>query len=252
MEVTQSTQPKLEDNGHGEAVAGFSRGFTTLVESKRERSPRVRILAFQIALVVHAVVFGTILVRHWLQVPPIHEPPLRVTFAQVAAPPPPPPPPAPPKAVAPKPVEEAPMPQEMVEPVETPDIVSTEPIPVEPDFGGVEDGVPGGVPGGVAGGVVSEPTTYRVGQGATPPEPVSQPKPQYPALAAASHLTGVVILEAVIATDGSVRDVKVLRGLGMGLTEAAVDAVKQWRYKPAVLDGVPVQFALTVTVSFKL
>ncbi len=82
--------------------------------------------------------------------------------------------------------------------------------------------------------------------------PISQPKPQYPALAAASHYTGVVILEAVIATDGSVRDVKVLRGLGMGLTEAAVDAVKQWRYKPAMLEGVPVQFALTVTVNFKL
>jgi len=77
-------------------------------------------------------------------------------------------------------------------------------------------------------------------------------KPTYPRLALAAHMEGTVILEALIGQDGSVHDVKVLRGLGMGLTESAVTAVKKRRYKPGMLQGQPVEFALTVTVQFKL
>ena len=64
-------------------------------------------------------------------------------------------------------------------------------------------------------------------------------------------MTGMVILEAVVATDGTVESVKVLR-LVKFLDGAAVDAVKQWRYKPLVLNGAPTPFVLTVTLTFSI
>jgi protein TonB len=62
---------------------------------------------------------------------------------------------------------------------------------------------------------------------------------------------GVVILECTVGTDGKVTDVRVLRGIPL-LTEAAMDAVRQWVYEPTVLNGIPVPVIMTVTVNFKL
>jgi protein TonB len=230
--------------------------FDGLVESRRERGSRLRFVALQVAVAVHVLVLLGIAVEHTLEVPPIHEPPLRAAFAQLAAPPPPPPPPPAPKPAAPKPVPEVetPPPQEMIEPVETPVEISVAPIPESPAVGfGVEGGVEGGVAGGVPGGQLPlEPQVYRVGGPATEPVLVHRVEPAYPRMAATARVQGVVILEAIIRSDGTVGNVKPLRSLSMGLTEAAIDAVRQWRYRPAVLHGVPVDFALTVTVIFKL
>jgi protein TonB len=66
-----------------------------------------------------------------------------------------------------------------------------------------------------------------------------------------AKVTGTVILEAVVATDGSVESVKVLRSVKF-LDVAAVDAVKQWRYSPLVLNGVATPFVLTVTLTFSI
>jgi TonB family protein len=65
-------------------------------------------------------------------------------------------------------------------------------------------------------------------------------------------VAGVVILEAVIDRDGNVKDVMVLKPLPYGLSEAAVDAVKQWKFKPGTLDGTPVDVIFNLTVNFKL
>ena len=62
-------------------------------------------------------------------------------------------------------------------------------------------------------------------------------------------MSGAVILEAVIGTDGAVRDVRVLRSIPL-LDDAAVAAVKQWRYSPTLLNGVAVPVVMTVTVQF--
>jgi protein TonB len=140
----------------------------------------------------------------------------------------------------------------MTEPVEVPEEVSAEPNLADSTSG---EGVEGGVEGGIEGGVVgSEGTSevFRLGGPATAPVIIDDVKPQYPRLALAARLEGVVILEAFISRDGTVRDVKVLRGMSMGLTEAAVAAVKKRRYKPGLLNGEPVEFALTVTVQFKV
>ena len=68
-------------------------------------------------------------------------------------------------------------------------------------------------------------------------------------MAILAQVRGVVILEAVVAADGQVESVRVLRSVKF-LDNAAVDAVKQWRYSPLVLNGVPTPFAISVTVSF--
>jgi protein TonB len=75
--------------------------------------------------------------------------------------------------------------------------------------------------------------------------------PRYPAIAQASRVEGVVILEAVISEDGSVQDVRVLRSKAL-LDDAAVEAVRQWRFTPTLLGGQPVPVVMTVTVSFTL
>jgi len=84
------------------------------------------------------------------------------------------------------------------------------------------------------------------------PDLIHRVDPEYPELAARARVQGAVLLEATIAKDGSVKDVKVLRGLPLGLDEAAMDAVSQWRYKPTLLDGRPVEVLLTVVVNFAL
>jgi protein TonB len=75
--------------------------------------------------------------------------------------------------------------------------------------------------------------------------------PSYPPIAQAAKISGVVILEALIAEDGSVREVKVLKSVPL-LDEAATAAVRQWRFTPTLLNGVPVQVIMSVTVSFTL
>ena len=98
-----------------------------------------------------------------------------------------------------------------------------------------------------------EPTPpYRVGGDVTAPVVISRVEPIYPAEARAARISGIVIVEAIIDRNGSVRDVKVLKPLPFGLDQAAADAVKQWTFRPATLDGKPVDVIFNLTVNFKL
>ena len=83
------------------------------------------------------------------------------------------------------------------------------------------------------------------------PTKVRDVAPIYPAIATAAGVEGMVIIEAVIAVDGTVRDARVLRSVTL-LDHAALDAVKQWRYAPTRLNGVAVPVIVTVTVHFRL
>jgi protein TonB len=87
--------------------------------------------------------------------------------------------------------------------------------------------------------------------GMQPPTKVVNVNPVYPQLAQQAHKEGVVILEAVIDARGNVTTVKVLRSIQL-LDQAAVDAVRQWRFTPTLLNGEPVPIVMTVTVDFKL
>ena len=83
------------------------------------------------------------------------------------------------------------------------------------------------------------------------PTKVHDVAPIYPTIARTAGVEGMVIIEAVIAVDGTVRDARVLRSVTL-LDHAALDAVKQWRYAPTRLNGVAVPVIVTVTVHFRL
>jgi protein TonB len=83
------------------------------------------------------------------------------------------------------------------------------------------------------------------------PKKISDAAPIYPQIAQRANVEGDVIIEAVIAVDGSVRDARVLKSVAL-LDRAALDAVKQWRYAPTRLNGVAVPVIVTVTVQFRL
>jgi len=130
--------------------------------------------------------------------------------------------------------------------------------------GGVTGGMSGGISGGVAGGVIGPigpppppppvplpPDTVRVGGNIRPPTRVVDAKPVYPAEARDAGVQGVVIIEAVIGKDGKVMSAKVLRSIP-ALDQAALDAVRQWEFTPTLLNDVPVNVMMTVTVNFTL
>jgi TonB family protein len=96
-------------------------------------------------------------------------------------------------------------------------------------------------------------TPLRVGSKVTRPEILHQVKPGTTEEARQHHgFSGTVILETVIDKDGKVTDVRVLKGQPMGLSESAMDAVKQWTFKPATLDGKPVKVFYVLTVNYEI
>jgi protein TonB len=99
--------------------------------------------------------------------------------------------------------------------------------------------------------VAAAKAAVRVGGQVKPPTKTTDVKPVYPAAAQSAGVEGVVIIEATIGADGNVMDAKVLRSVRM-LDQAALDAVKQWKYAPTRLNGKPVPVVMTVTVNFKL
>ena len=91
----------------------------------------------------------------------------------------------------------------------------------------------------------------RVGGAITPPALLSRVEPVYPSIAVNAKVEGLVILEATVDRQGRVEQVRVLRSIAL-LDAAAMTAVRQWRYSPLLLNGMPERFVVTVTVSFSL
>ena len=92
---------------------------------------------------------------------------------------------------------------------------------------------------------------FRVGGGIRPPMKVLDVSPVYPPEAREARVQGVVILEITLSRTGEVSDVEVVRSTPL-LDEAAVAAVRQWRYEPTLVDGEPVSILMTVTMNFRL
>jgi TonB family protein len=91
-----------------------------------------------------------------------------------------------------------------------------------------------------------------VGGDVKAPVVINRVEPIYPEEARKARITGIVIVKAIISRDGVVKDVQVLKPLPFGLDQAAVDAVKQWTFKPATLAGKPVDVYFNLTINFKL
>jgi periplasmic protein TonB len=107
-------------------------------------------------------------------------------------------------------------------------------------------GVGPGEGGGTGGGV------FRVGGGVNPPTVVSRVEPQYSEEARKARYQGTVVLEAIVRRDGTVDIQRVVRSLGFGLDENAIQALKQWRFKPGTRNGVAVDVSLNIEVNFNL
>jgi protein TonB len=115
---------------------------------------------------------------------------------------------------------------------------------------GIGEGTGSGIGPGSGGGTGGGP--YRPGAGITPPAIIREVRPDYTEEARRRGLSGDVELEIVVRADGSVANVRLLRGLGAGLDQRAIDAVKQWRFSPARRFGTPVDVMVEVAVEFKL
>jgi protein TonB len=151
--------------------------------------------------------------------------------------------------------------------------IHDEPLP-PPQFPSTFIGVPGGIYDGQSGAVL-DPVLRNILRNATPQPPppqtsnatppmrirvggivsaarlIYQPKPEYPEIAKMTRTEGAVEFEAVIGRDGTIEELKVLRGHPL-LVKAALEAVRQWRYQPTLLNGKPIEVATEITVNFKL
>ncbi len=184
--------------------------------------------------------------------------------------PPPPPPPPPPPAAAPvivKKIQSELDNGQLRTPTAIPkkiQMIKEDEQPPTTGVAGVVGGVPGGVPGGTMGGVLggmlsntpvaipkAAPQRVRVSQGVSQGLLIHKVQPTYPALARQARIQGVVVLQALIGKDGGIQNLHVVSGHPM-LTGAALDAVKQWKYKPYYLNGEPVEVETTVNVNFTL
>src|SRR3989441_11719014 len=186
--------------------------------------------------------------------------------------PPPPPPPPPPAAVPIKVVKQIqsdivngqlrtptkiPQKVQMIKEEEAPPPVMASSGVV----GGVPGGVPGGQMGGVIGGIISStpvavphvatPQRVRVSAGVTNGLLVKRVQPPYPPLARQARIQGTVVLQAEISKTGDIQNLRLISGHPM-LAPAAIEAVKQWKYKPYLLNGEPVEVETTVQVNFTL
>ena len=203
----------------------------------------------------------------------------------LVAPPPPPPPPPPPAApmkavkVIPRQFDAGRLVAPKAVPKEIAQIKEDEMPPPSAGGVGVVGGVPGGTAGGTAGGVLGSildsapravavlpppppapkvvekkevaPTRVRVGGNVQAGLILRRVQPIYPALAKSARIQGTVVLSAMISKDGAIENLTVQSGHAL-LIQAALDAVKQWTYKPYLLNGEPVAVSTEIEVHFTL
>jgi len=155
-------------------------------------------------------------------------------------------------------------------PAAIPKTVSLDNAAAAPDFGGVVGGVPGGVPGGQLGGSLggiiggtgasvpippppppAAKRIVRVGSNLKAPRQVYSVQPDYPILAKQTHVSGTVVVTAVLDEHGNVVGARALSGHPL-LIPAALKAVLQWKYEPTLLNRTPVAVEMEVTVHFSL
>jgi TonB family protein len=97
-----------------------------------------------------------------------------------------------------------------------------------------------------------EQIVLRVGKGVLPPRVISKVDPSYSKLAMAAWYSGTVVVQIVVGSGGVPRDFRILRSLGLGLDEKALEAVKQWGFQPGTKEGQPVNVLATIEVNFRM
>ena len=232
-----------------------------LLESRRTRTWNGKRFSLPIALGLHAVVIGAFVGASAWFVGEAPDPVIPVLFPAPAAAPPPP-------LGGGEVHRESPSarPLHPAQATVQPAVIPVDPIrispedPGQPQPGPVDSGPDAGQPTGVP-NATGPPSVDTVGTGTR--DPILRPggdvhapillqliEPEYPEAARRARLQGTVLLEAIITASGAVEEVRVLRPLNPLLDEAAERAVRQWRYRPATLNGRAVPVYLTVTVRF--
>lgn len=250
----------------------------SLIDLEAKSSPRRRWLSLPIAVGLHVVGLTAFAFASYWNVGSVQEPQLTEVFT-VSLPLPPPPPGGGPKPKAPTQEvkkEAAKQDPTKVVQITAENVPDKPPTPASaheeaqtvgttgtgsegPNLGIGEGPGPGGPgiggPGigegpGPGPGISNAPLVFSFGM--TKPEIIHQVQPRYSELARRAAVQGAVIVEAVIDELGLVTNVRLIRGLPMQLDVAAMDAIRQWRFKPALLNGRPVKVYYTLTVNFTI
>lgn len=244
MFKSERLKAALDDTGR-RRLRNFGGGLPTFLLEEEQQDRRPFQIGVAIAVALHLLLFVMVF-------PELKEEPYKVgsqkvhyVVNQVRFKPP-----------APKQKIEQPKPKKKKRVIPVPDMTPDDPEPIVAaeidapetdellDLGGVV-GIPEGPPDGRAGAMA-------LAGNIDPPVKVYYPQPLYTEEARRAGIQGVVILEAVVDADGTVRNVKILKGLPMGLDQSAVDAVMTWKYRPATMEGRPVPVYFTFTISFSL
>lgn len=237
--------------------------FEQLLESSMTKKQARNPWAYAISLVLQVSVLGVLILIPLLYTEAL---PKQEMLSWLTAPPPPPPPPPP-----------AAQPVRAVRPrvtltsgkLQAPKAIPKEIAMIKEDtqedygvFGGVPGGVPGGQMGGVLGGVLGgipsvapppqvTPVRIRVSSGVQEAKIINRIDPVFPPIAKQARIQGTVRLEAIIARDGSIQNLRVIEGHPL-LVQAALQAVQQWRYQPTLLNNEPVEVVTYIDVIFRL
>jgi protein TonB len=235
--------------------------FNDLLESTLMKKKTNKSWSVALSTVVQTMIMGVLVL-----VPLIHTEALPKTMLStiLVAPPSPPPPPEQPARTTVRQVPRSFRNGVMVAPKVIPGFVDMTPEPeLPPEEPGsrttnsIFDNIPGqGILGNNGPALpsapkIAPPTRVKQGGNVTAASVISQARPLYPALAMQARIQGNVVLHAIIDKDGRVAQLEVISGHPL-LVQAALDAVKQWRYRPTLLNGDPVEVDTTITVTFTM
>jgi protein TonB len=235
--------------------------FDDLLESTNEKKKTNKGWGFILSGIVQAVILAILILIPLIYTEALPKAMLSTLLVAPPPPPPPPPPPQPVKTIV-KPVARLITSGKLMQPRAIPkDVVVFKEAELPPDVinnAGQTGGVFGGIPGqGMVSAVAPPPpkptAPQRVKQGGnvTAALILQQTRPLYPALARQARIQGNVVLHAIIDKEGKVAQLEVISGHPL-LVQSALDAVKQWRYKPTQLNGDPVEVDTTITVTFTM
>jgi periplasmic protein TonB len=257
--------PTLED--HREIKPAFKFSQAVLLDENRFKTGS-RALKVLVSVLTHVVVITVPILVGLFFTDTINIKQYASMMLVAPPPPPPPPPPATVTVIKAAPVHRFVTEGKLFAPTVIPKTVAEiKEAPLEPDSFGITGGVPGGVPGGQMGGVLggviggvlgtaakpAAPTSgrsapIRIGGRVKPPKAIVQTRPDYPTLARQAHIQGQVQIDAILDEQGNVVEMKVVSGPPL-LYQAAVDALKKWKYEPTYLNdqAIPVQMIVTIT-----
>ncbi len=241
-----SSWQQLKSRGGGHTLRGHM-GHAPHIEEHPEDDRRSMRISIAVAVAVHLVLF-------LINLPELASAPKRIgtpkrayLLQEVRFTPPPP-----------APQRQIPQQREKRRVIPVPDPTPDEPEPIRieeievPEFEPAdvvgEFGIPDQPPGLGRGGVDAVAVTGNI----VPPVKIFHPQPQYTEDARRARIQGVVILEATINREGEVVDIRVLKGLPMGLDQSAVETTRTWRFKPATENGKPVAVFFNLLVNFSL